>query len=189
MTQKGAHVTCVELNPQFASMAMPFAQNVKVANAEQINYRPEEGQPSYDVIVAADILEHLVDPETLLSKLKTGLKREGILIVSLPNVANLYIRLNLLVGRFPYHTKGLLDRTHLRFYTLKSMRKMLAKTGWVVEETAVTSIPIAIVFPFLRKRPFRWTLIVLHGLTRLFRGALAYQAVLVCRNPNDASLL
>ena len=139
--------------------------------------------------MAADILEHLVDSETVLSKLKVGLKRNGLLVVSLPNVANLYVRLNLLLGRFPYHTKGLLDRTHLRFFTMKSMRSMLTKTGWVVERTQVTSIPIAIVFPFLRNRSFRWVLHLLHRLTRLFRGALAYQVVWLCRNPNESALL
>ncbi len=189
MNQAGAQVVCVELDPQFASLAVPFAREVKVANAEHIDYRPEDDQAPYDLIVAADILEHLVDPETLLSKLKAGLKRGGLLIVSLPNVANLYVRLNLLFGRFPYHTKGILDRTHLRFYTLKSMRKMLAKTGWIVEESYVTSIPVAIVFPFLRARGFRWLLPLLHGLTSLCRGPLAYQSVLICRNPNDATLL
>ncbi len=188
MNEAGALVTCVELDPQFAALAEPFAQEVKVANAETLEYKPENGAP-YDIIVAADILEHLVDSETVLSKLKVGLKRNGLLVVSLPNVANLYVRMNLLLGRFPYHTKGLLDRTHLRFFTLKSMRSMLTKTGWVVERTQVTSIPIAIVFPFLRNRSFRWVLHLLHRLTRLFRGALAYQVVWLCRNPNESALL
>jgi len=189
MDRAGALVTCIEMDPQFASLAVPFAQKVKVANVEGIKYRPDDDNALYDIILAADILEHLLDPETLLSKLKAGLKKDGILIVSLPNVANIYVRLNLLFGRFPYHTKGILDKTHLRFYTLNSMRKMLTKTGWKVEKTLVTSIPVAIVFPFLRKWPFRWTMSLFYGLTCLFRGTFAYQSVLVCRNPNDATLL
>lgn len=188
MHRAGGEVTCVELDPQFADLARPFAREVITANAEGLNYRLEQGA-QFDIIVAADILEHLADPETILSRLKAGLRRGGLLVVSLPNVANLYVRLNLLLGRFPYHTKGLLDQTHLRFYTLSSMRKLLVKTGWVVERVDVTSIPIAIVFPFLRKRAFCWMLGLLHSATRLFRGLLAYQGVLFCRNPNDSDLL
>lgn len=188
MNKAGAKVSCVELDPQFAALAIPFATEVKIANAETVTYKPESG-PQYDVIVAADILEHLVDSETVLSKLKAGLKRNGLLVVSLPNVANFYVRLNLLFGRFPYHSKGLLDRTHLRFFTGQSMRTMLVKTGWIVERVHMTSIPIAIVFPFLRNRSFRWVLHLLHLLTRMFRGPLAYQIVWLCRNPNESALL
>lgn len=188
MSQAGAKVTCVELDPKFADLARPFAQEVIVANAEELNYRLGSGG-LYDIILAADILEHLANPEFVLSKLKAAVKRDGLLVISLPNVANFYVRLNLLLGRFPYHTKGLLDQTHLRFYTLGSMRKLAVKTGWVVEQVQVTSIPIAIVFPFLRKNGFSWLLRLLNGLTRLFRGALAYQGILYCQNPNEGSLL
>lgn len=188
MSQAGAQVTCVELDPQFAELARPFARDVIVADAEELNYRLENVEP-YDIIVAADILEHLATPEIVLSKLKAAIKRNGLLVISLPNVANLYVRLNLLFGRFPYHTKGLLDQTHLRFFTLGSMRKLVAKTGWAVEKTCVTSIPIAIVFPFLRKKYWVGLLHLLNGATRLFRGALSYQGILICTNPNDGSLL
>ena len=188
MCRGGGEVTCVEMDPQFADLARPFAREVIIANAEGLNYRLEQ-EAKYDIIVAADILEHLADPETILSRLKTGLRRGGLLVVSLPNVANLYVRLNLLLGRFPYHTKGLLDQTHLRFYTLTTMHKLLVKTGWVVERVEVTSIPIAVVFPFLRMKGFCWLLRLLHMATSLFRGLLAYQGVLFCRNPNDSDLL
>lgn len=188
MSAAGAQVTCIELDPEFAALARPYAKEVKVANAEEIQYRSEDGVP-HDIIVAADILEHLVSPETVLSRLKAGLKKNGLLVVSLPNVANIYVRLNLLFGRFPYHTKGLLDRTHVRFYTLKSMRSLLTRTGWQISSSQSTSIPVAIVFPFLRWWPFRWILHLQNGLTRLFPGLLAYQSVLFCRNPNDGTLL
>jgi len=188
MNEKGARVSCIELDPEYAELAKPYAQDIRIENVEEITFLPEDGVP-YDIIVAADILEHLVSPETVLSKLKAGLKKNGQLIVSLPNVANIYVRMNLFFGRFPYHSKGILDQTHLHFFTLKSMHKLLTKTGWTVESTQVTSIPIAIVFPLLQKGPFRWMLHLLHFMTRIFRGLLAYQAVFVCNNPNDSELL
>jgi hypothetical protein len=92
----------------------------------------------------------LIDPEYVLSKLKTNLKKDGLLVVSLPNVANIYVRMSLLFGSFNYHSKGLLDKTHLHFYTISTASSMLAKTGWKIMGKNVTAIPFAIVFPFLR---------------------------------------
>ena len=109
--------------------------------------------------------------------------------MSLPNVANLYVRLNILMGRFPYHTKGILDRTHLHFFTLKTAERMLVKTGWVVESKDVTSVPLLIVFPFLGKSIFRPMMILFWRATRLMKGLLAYQGLFYCRNPNRADLL
>ena len=159
--------------------------------AELVNavFRAEGSEGAYDLCVAADILEHLVQPEIELSKLKIPLKKDGLLLVSLPNVANAYVRLNLLLGRFPYYRKGILDATHLHFYTLKSMRRMLERTGWVVKKRWVSSIPIAIVFPFLRNRCFRWVTWLVHLLTACFPGLLGYQGVFACRNPNTGELL
>lgn len=189
MSKAGGRLTCVELNPQFADLARPFAEKVIVGNVEEPCCPFRDDAPQYDIIVAADILEHLVHPEIVLSQMKAAIKLNGFLVVSLPNVANWYVRLNLLFGRFPYHTKGLLDQTHLKFFTLKSMRKLATCTGWVMEDMQVTSIPLAIVFPFLRKKAFSWMLFLSYQLTRIFRGGLAYQGVMFCRNPNSGELL
>lgn len=121
--------------------------------------------------------------------MKIPFKRDGRLLVSLPNVANAYVRLNVLFGRFPYYRKGILDATHLHFYTLRSMQRTLERTGWIVEKRWVTSIPLAIVFPFLCKWAFRRVIHGLHLLTLWFPGLLAYQGVFVCRNPNSGELL
>jgi hypothetical protein len=134
-------------------------------------------------------LEHLIDPEYVLSKLKTNLKKDGLLVVSLPNVANIYVRMSLLFGRFNYHSKGLLDKTHLHFYTISTASSMLAKTGWKITGKNVTAIPLAIVFPFLRLALFRWILQLFYGLTRIFKGLFAYQSLFFCTNPNSTELL
>jgi hypothetical protein len=128
-------------------------------------------------------------PEEILSKLKTCVKKDGELLVSLPNVANLYVRLNLLLGRFPYHTKGILDSSHLHFYTRRSAERMLTKTGWEIVKRDYSSIPLAMVFPFLQKPLFRPLLHVQRGLTVLFNRLLGYQFLLYCRNPNESNLL
>ena len=168
-------------------LAQPYCRRVLSGDLNEIAKMELAGE--YDIVIAADVLEHLVRPEFVLSKLKACLKRNGLLVVSLPNVANLYVRLNLLIGRFPYHTKGILDRTHLRHYTLSTARKMLRKTGWVVEAGDVAAIPFVIVIPLMTRMPFRLLLYLFYGLTRLFKGVLAYQSIFYCRNPNLSRLL
>lgn len=183
----GALIDGVESDQIYIDLARPYCENIfsgDLNRIETLNLGLE-----YDIIVAADILEHLVDPEYVLSKLKTYLKKDGLLVVSLPNVANIYVRMSLLFGRFNYHSKGLLDKTHLHFYTIKTASDMLAKTGWKITGKNVTAIPLAIVFPFLRLTIFRWTLRLFYGVTRLFKGLFAYQSLFFCTNPNSTRLL
>ena len=146
-------------------------------------------QEKYDIILAADILQFLVDPPDVLSRLKKHLVKGGLLAVALPNVVNLQTRLRILFGRFPLHHRGILEEQALHFYTLDSMRQLLQKAGWKVEAADVTSIPLTLVFPFLRRRRWRLPLWILRGLTLAFKGLLGYQGILFCKNPNEADLL
>ena len=187
IAQEGASIDGIEVDAVSAELARPYCRSVKVDNLDNIASMPNEDK--FDIIIAADVLEHLRDPEVVLSHLKRFARRDGILIVSLPNIANLYVRLNILLGRFPYHTKGILDQDHLHFYTIKTARRLIEKTGWIIEGGEVTSIPIAIVFPFLLLKPLKFSLSVLHAATRCFKGLLAYQSVWYCRNTNDSWLL
>ncbi|MDB5211059.1 MAG: Undecaprenyl-phosphate mannosyltransferase [Sediminibacterium sp.] len=183
----GALVDGVESDRVYIELAQPYCKNIFSGDLNKIETLNLD--TDYDIIVAADILEHLVDPEYVLSKLKTNLKKDGLLVVSLPNVANIYVRMSLLFGRFNYHSKGLLDKTHLHFYTISTASSMLAKTGWKITDKNVTAIPLAIVFPFLRMKAFRWILQLFYGITRLFKGLFAYQSLSYCTNPNSTTLL
>ena len=86
---------------------------------------------AFDVIVYADILEHMVDPAYVLRAQRRWLSPHGYAIVSIPNVAFAGIRLHLLLGRFDYKDFGILDRTHLRFYTLKTAKTLLGHGGYI----------------------------------------------------------
>lgn len=185
--EAGATVDGIEINAVSADLARPYCRRVMVNDLDDI--QSAGLTESYDLVIAADVLEHLRDPEFVLSELKKHVKMGGYLVVSLPNVANVYVRLNLLFGRFPYHIKGILDRTHLHFFTLSTAEKMLTKTGWIVEGKDVTSIPLVIVFPFLAKPFFRPIMTLFWHSARFFKGLLAYQGLFYCRNPNHASLL
>lgn len=185
--EAGAIVDGVEIDQRAVAAARPYCRTMYEVDLNRPAAAGIQGE--YDLVIAADVLEHLHRPEVALAHLKRVLKKGGTLLVSLPNVANVYVRSNMLLGRFPRHTKGILDDTHLQFYTLKQMRRLLSRTGWKVQRAFVTSIPVIVVFPFLNKAFFRPFIHLLHGLTLLMPGLLGYQGCFVCVNPNKAAQL
>lgn len=123
----------------------------------------------YDVVVAADVLEHVAEPGQLLRRLRDNLAEDGVLVASLPNVAHLSVRLALLAGRFEYRETGILDRTHLRFFTFETAQRLFADNGWKVDEVAAASRRFG---PLINRHP---------RLGRALRGSLAYQVLLRAR--------
>lgn len=112
-------------------------------------------QTPFDVVVCADVLEHIATPEELLGRIRAWLAPGGTLLVSLPNIANVSIRLALLFGRFRYTERGILDRTHLSFYTRESGRQLLEACGFRVVASPATAMPLEIALPALRRPPAR----------------------------------
>jgi 2-polyprenyl-3-methyl-5-hydroxy-6-metoxy-1,4-benzoquinol methylase len=142
---------------------------------------PFDGAP-FDTILLLDVLEHLVHPERLLADARKRLAPGGVVIVSLPNVANVTVRLALLAGRFPYADRGILDRTHLRFYTRRSARALLEGCGFEVHKQIDSVMPVELALGLTgRELPMRITNRALRALTRLAPGPLAYQTLLVAR--------
>lgn len=86
----------------------------------------------FDVIILADVLEHLFDPTETLIGLKKYLNENGKIIISLPNIAYYRIRLALLLGSFNMTETGILDKTHLHFYTLKTARELIINAGYEI---------------------------------------------------------
>lgn len=122
-------VTGIEVNPEEAEGAKSHCGTVITADVEQLA-ESTFADESFDVIVYADILEHLKQPEVILRGQRRWLSRNGFVIVSLPNVAFIGIRLQLLLGHFDYSDFGILGKTHLRFYTLKTARALLRDSGY-----------------------------------------------------------
>jgi len=95
----------------------------------------------FDVIILADVLEHLVDPGALLATILEAdlLARDGYLVISIPNASHISILGALAAGDFPYRPTGLLDATHLRFFTLKSFRRLLEEQGFGIDRIRRTT--------------------------------------------------
>jgi 2-polyprenyl-3-methyl-5-hydroxy-6-metoxy-1,4-benzoquinol methylase len=121
----GSTVVGIELDPEMAERAVEFCERVVVGDLDTLDFAAELGEERFDAIVAADVLEHLKDPLGTLNRLRPFLKPEGFFVISVPNVAHGSVRLALLSGDFKYADIGLLDSTHLRFFTRETLEKLL----------------------------------------------------------------
>jgi len=143
-----------------------------------------EWSAPFDVVVCADLLEHLPRPEALLERIRVWLRPGGTLLVSVPNVANVTVRASLLAGRFSYSDRGILDRTHVHFYTRRSARALLTDAGFRLRGDEATAVPYELAIPALGRAP--WS-----GPVRGFASASArvwptlfgYQFVLEAERP------
>lgn len=99
------------------------------------NDLPYQIKERYDCIIFADILEHLVNPEKVLRFFRKNLTEDGFFLVSVPNIAFLKQRIDLFLGKFNYNPSGgIMDKTHLRFFTKESIKKLCLKNGFEIVE-------------------------------------------------------
>jgi SAM-dependent methyltransferase len=102
---------------------------------------PAEAGSGYDLVVAADVLEHLREPERLLRDARRVLRPGGSMIACVPNVGHWYPRFRTLLGRFDYDQRGPLDRGHLRFFTRRSITRMCRREGFAVRRVEPVGLP------------------------------------------------
>jgi 2-polyprenyl-3-methyl-5-hydroxy-6-metoxy-1,4-benzoquinol methylase len=138
--EAGRLVDGAEIDSEAARQAEQVCDKVWVGDLEHLDVT-ELG--TYRVMLFGDTLEHLVDPAALLRRLRPKLEPDGALVVSIPNVANWTMRLRLLAGRFDYTDRGILDRTHLRFFTKRTAIDLLRSAGFdVVRVQAAVPVPL-----------------------------------------------
>jgi 2-polyprenyl-3-methyl-5-hydroxy-6-metoxy-1,4-benzoquinol methylase len=133
MAKRGCDIVVIEIDSQAASYCRRFCRRLIVADIETLDLEQELGGETFDVILLGDVLEHLRNAEAVLLKLHTYLTPSGFLVVSLPNIAHGSVRLALLQGHFAYQDVGILDKTHLRFFTLQSMCSLFESTGLTIQ--------------------------------------------------------
>jgi len=132
LVEIGCTVTGIELNPAAADAARAFCEDVFVTDLDGFDFLLELGDRRFDVVLFGDVLEHLKDPWGVLRRARAVLNPDGRVVASIPNIAERNVVLNLLLGQFEYRERGLLDETHLRFFTAQSVRHLFEATGYVV---------------------------------------------------------
>jgi glycosyltransferase involved in cell wall biosynthesis len=106
---------------------------------------PVELTGEFDVVVAADVLEHVRRPERILDQVHKILAPGGVFVVSIPNFGHWYPRTRAALGRFDYDRRGILDHDHVRFFTRRSFENLISAHGWKVRRREATGLPLEVV--------------------------------------------
>ena len=165
----------VTLSQAEAAHAQPHYRQVEVADLETADLLSMFGTKQYDYIVCADVLEHLKRPESVLQMCRELLTPEGRLLISVPNAAYSGLLAELLEGEFRYREEGLLDRTHLRFFTRRSLVRFLSEQRWGLDavDTITRQLPdseFQVAFDRLPPNVARYLLGIPDALTYQFIG-------------------
>jgi SAM-dependent methyltransferase len=178
LTERGNRVVGIELDPEAADSARQWCEEVFVGDVETIDISVAPGR--FDVLLCADVVEHMHDPEAFLRRAARMLRPGGRVVLSTPNIANWTIRLSLLAGRFTYTDRGILDRGHTRLFTLRTLKECLASAGYQIEALDFT-VPV----PLIGTRVVEGAA---HAFGRLRPTLFAYQFVVTAAVMPSASL-
>lgn len=132
----------VEIDEEAARSSKAYMEELVVENIGSFGWLDRFGGLRFDVVIFADVLEHLVEPAAVLTKAATLLKEDGVVYVSIPNITHNCVVMELFKEQFEYQRAGLLDSTHLRFFSYYSFKELCAQSGLsVVFEDAVVVVP------------------------------------------------
>jgi lipopolysaccharide biosynthesis protein/2-polyprenyl-3-methyl-5-hydroxy-6-metoxy-1,4-benzoquinol methylase len=127
--EKSCVIDGIDIDESALRNCKPAYRKVIIKNLETDDFLHNLIAESYDYIIVADVIEHLIQPENLLKQLRLLVKPHGTIIFSVPNITHIAASLELLSGRFNYAQNGLLDNTHLRFYSYQSLIEKLERSG------------------------------------------------------------
>jgi 2-polyprenyl-3-methyl-5-hydroxy-6-metoxy-1,4-benzoquinol methylase len=163
---RGCNVTGVEIDAEAAEKARQWCEKIHVIDLNQPDWANGLAR-DYDTILFGDVLEHLMDPESALRRASDLLLPNGRVIVCLPNIAYWKIRLSLLRGKFEYTSTGILDVTHMRFFTPETGRRLIEDSGYRILST----------YPILSDGRFG------NQIRRLLPGLFTMQTIFVAQPP------
>jgi 2-polyprenyl-3-methyl-5-hydroxy-6-metoxy-1,4-benzoquinol methylase len=169
MARQGCRVTGVEIDPAAGEEAKRYCERVLIGDIETLDLSVLGS--GYQVVMLADVLEHLRDPVAALKRVAPLLGPGGYAVISVPNVGNWGMRLGLLAGRWEYTERGILDRTHLRFFTLRTIVRAVRDAGYSIRHLDASS-PVPFNPPLFISR-------LAHAVGRLRPSFFAYQFILV----------
>jgi len=169
----------IEINEDWANQAKKYYDEIIVGDVQNLN---GDVFANVDCVIMADVLEHLPNPQLTLNKILDQISRDCSVIISVPNVANIWVRLNLLFGKFDYTDKGILDKTHLHFFTRKTLLKMIEEANLAIVKLDYTPIPLNLVHPFFSKnKTGAFLLKTLSFISKKIPTLFAYQILVLGR--------
>jgi 2-polyprenyl-3-methyl-5-hydroxy-6-metoxy-1,4-benzoquinol methylase len=172
--KKIKYLAGIELDNKMAAIAKPFYDEMIVGNLDSLDLDKALNKRKFDYILLGDILEHLIDPDKTLSQLSERLSTDGKIIISLPNIQHINTFINLYIkGKWAYNERGIYDKTHLRWFTLKNIREM-------VHSSNLKIVKIERKYRFMDAVGSKFPLGSRIVLTRLFRNLFTFQYVIVC---------
>jgi len=175
LAEKGCSVTGVDvIPPEFASKLLHSYHQADLRHLDEIRL-----DRAYDAVLLADVLEHLLTPREVLSSGRRRLTPEGRLIASTGNVAIWFYRISLLLGRFEYGPRGILDETHVHLYTRSTFRRLIESSGFKVVREQHTGLPFELIFESTGRS--RWVAMISHAyqaLVRVWPSMFAYQVII-----------
>ena len=165
----------LEKDPVYAEAARPAYTKLIEHDLDALETCPLQGP--FDLILCADVLEHLKDPRKALNTLARLLNPGGNLILSVPNSGHWWMRLNVLVGRFPKEERGLFDRGHLQFFTWATLRDLVNQSGLGIEQVWITPVPFSVSFGDKNGLAL-WLEGAYSAFSHLWKRLFAYQFIL-----------
>lgn len=148
LSKKNGETWGVDSDKETVNKAGKYCKKTITANIDEIKKLPVP-KKYFDYVIILDVIEHLIHPENILEIIKPHLKKDGKVIISVPNIAHASVRWMLFKGGFQYTSTGILDKTHLHFYTKKSFEEALNKAGLKILKLSPTNGMCKV--PFLYK--------------------------------------
>lgn len=142
LSLQGCSVVGLEIDASIVEPAMQWLERVVIGNVEDDSLWNELEGEYFDAILFGDVLEHLKDPLKTLRAATSHLSPSGTVVISVPNIAHADVKIALIKGIFPYHEDGLLDRTHIRFFTKDSLLELVRDAGMAVVEISRVTVPV-----------------------------------------------
>lgn len=178
LKEKNCRVWGVEIDQNAAKIALKYLEKVYTEDIKNIS-KMELKKSFFDYILLLDVIEHISDSEQIIKDLKKYLTKNGKIIISTPNIAHISIRQSLLFGKFEYTETGIMDRTHVHFFTKSSLIDLINKLNYKIEKIEYSADfgQIPYIGRFLRHLPK----VIQFNITNLFPTLLGVQFIVVLK--------
>lgn len=178
LKKKKCRIWGVEKNPKAAEIAKQYCEYVyttDLENEKSVFFR----KSFFDIVLLLDVIEHLTQPEVVLKLAKKHLRPKGQIIISTPNIAHASMRYQLLKGSFKYKIEGILDMTHLHFYTRETFKQFLAENDLALRQIIYSNGMTKV--PFFSKITDRLSPKMQHRIVQTWPTLFAYQFIAICK--------